>query len=602
MHTQRGGWRQRLALARPSDGPPPEAQRVAQSNMVERLLELWSWGYISAPTAQYLAEGAAMDGSTHPEILQLARAGSSGRWRQNCKRDIERNFMASVKSPPTMTVRVPAYNNKSSDAGDVWVDCEILPPHWLFSTNAEEFPGVLRSFGCAGLEEFWTAAQNSNDPHLLHHPLTSKPDWKKRAIPIVLFGDGAKFARTDSLEVVAWGALLARISTWASKYVTACFVQNAQARGGVRTWDEIWKALAWSIGAMFEGVHPVRDHRGQPWPRGSYGGERAGRPLSRDGYFCVVHRVVGDMGWLYKRLGLRLAPAANEPCAWCACNRSDKPFLDLQPTAAWVGTTLTPPQPAPSNHPVFTIVGVSLFSIALDIMHVFDLGVLQHLVGSLFYIWVWHGQLAGAVPSRVDRLWAMVRAEYDRLGSNCRISNLITTMFASRDAPHQHFPRFTGKAMETRQLVSVVFNLAQRFATGAPRDQAILQCVANFMRFYSVLSFAGPVPTAAEHDRLRNALWPALQTYSRLSFACAADGIRAFALVNKHHFALHLLDQCAHLNPEMVWCYPFEDLIGRVQRVAMASKSGMVSVSIPRVILSKYRRVLHRSLVSANSM
>ena len=467
--------------------------------------------------------------------------------------------------------------------------------------------------------------------------MTSKPDWKKRAIPIVLLGDGAKFARTDSLEVVAWGALLARISTWASKYVVACFVQNAQARGAVRTWDEIWKALAWSFGAMFEGVHPVRDHRGQPWPRGSYGGERAGRPLSRDGYFCVVHRVVGDLDWLYKRLGLRLAPAANEPCAWCACSRSDKPFLDVQPTAARVGTTLTPPQPAPSNrpvftiagvplfstcsqllrgwaprslppqrapsnHPAFTIAGVSLFSIALDIMHVFDLGVLQHLVGSLFYMWVWHGQLAGTVASRVDRLWAMVRAEYDRLGSNCRISNLITTMFASRDAPHQHFPRFTGKAMETRQLVSVVFNLAQRFATGAPRDQAILQCVANFMRFYSVLSFAGPVPTAAEHDRLRNALWPALQTYSRLSFACAADGIRAFALVNKHHFALHLLDQCAHLNPEMVWCYPFEDLIGRVQRVAMASKSGMVSVSIPRVILSKYRRVLHRSLVSANSM
>ena len=112
MHTQRGGWRQRLACARPSDGPPPEAQRVAQSNMVERLLELWSWGYISAPTAQYLAEGAAMDGSTHPEILQLARAGSSGKWRQNCKRDIERNFMASIKSPPTMTMRAPAYNNK----------------------------------------------------------------------------------------------------------------------------------------------------------------------------------------------------------------------------------------------------------------------------------------------------------------------------------------------------------------------------------------------------------------------------------------------------------------------------------------------------------
>ena len=51
-----------------------------------------------------------------------------------------------------------------------------------------------------------------------------------------------------------------------------------------------------------------------------------------------------------------------------------------------MATTLTPPQPAPSSHPVFTIVGVSLFSIALDIMHVFDLGVLQHLVGSLFYI------------------------------------------------------------------------------------------------------------------------------------------------------------------------------------------------------------------------
>ncbi len=62
---------------------------------------------------------------------------------------------------------------------------------------------------------------------------------------------------------------------------------------------------------------------------------------------------------------------------------ADTPFKDFSDSAAWRETVFRPPQPAPSAQPFFTIPGVGLYTLALDSMHVLDLGVLQHTIGNV---------------------------------------------------------------------------------------------------------------------------------------------------------------------------------------------------------------------------
>eukprot|EP00969_Alexandrium_andersonii_P065280 2875502-Alexandrium_andersonii.AAC.1 len=141
----------------------------------------------------------------------------------------------------------------------------------------------------------------------------------------------------------------------------AVFVKSCLAKSG-GTWASIWAILVWSLNCLFAGAHPATQHDGQPWPKGSFGARQAGRPLVPGGFFGVVHRIQGDLDWFNNSLKMRLSPMSNAPCAWCEGNRSTRPFLHLAPDAAWVRTIKKPPEGAPSDHPIWGLAGVGLFS------------------------------------------------------------------------------------------------------------------------------------------------------------------------------------------------------------------------------------------------
>jgi hypothetical protein len=92
------------------------------------------------------------------------------------------------------------------------------------------------------LEAFWGSCIAAADPALHGHPMLSVPNWKARALPLLIYGDGAAFTRTDSLEIVSCSALGQRGSTWRTRLVLASFVKSAQIRGPGGTWDRIWEA------------------------------------------------------------------------------------------------------------------------------------------------------------------------------------------------------------------------------------------------------------------------------------------------------------------------------------------------------------------------
>ncbi len=606
---RRGGWRQRVAreaaagqAASSRDAPAATPQKP--SVLVDRVLELWSWGEVSAGTVQYILEGAVIDGCDHPDAVALSRIGSSGRWQNNCHRDIAAHFLEDITIPrPYVVSDVPAFDTRKPLEGDVLVDVELLLPHQLFSLLAETYPKHFSTFTLNdNLHEFWDNAEGVGDPQLVGHPMQAKANWKNKAVPILLYGDGAKFAKRNSLEIVTWSPLLSRASTWSTKFAMGAFVKSAESQSSaVGTWATLWRVLVWSLDALFSGSHPMMDHKGDPFPPGSYGDLKKGQPLSANGYFGVVHRIVGDLEWLRGQLGLRLAPGGNQPCCWCEGNRTTHPFLDLRPAAAWMGTIRTPPCPAPTAHPIWSISGVQLFTVMVDLMHTADLGILQHFIGCCLYTWVYHSQLEGSVSEKLALLWSRVRELYGTLRSSTRLTHLPLSLFCDPARPHRAFPHLAAKAAETRCLLPVILALCNDLHDGSPQAQARLECAVQLSRYFEVFTGAGCHLTGLEHRTATTAMWAFLEGYSRLSHDSATRGILCWNIVNKHHMLVHLTAQAAHLNPEISWTYPLEDLVGRMQRVAAKSKSGLAPMSLSHSIFLKYRRVLFRACERVNA-
>eukprot|EP00969_Alexandrium_andersonii_P241902 10683316-Alexandrium_andersonii.AAC.1 len=59
----------------------------------------------------------------------------------------------------------------------------------------------------------------------------------------------------------------------------------------------------------------------------------------------------------------------------------------------------------PTDHPVFTVPGCSLHAVSIDEMHTIDLGILQHLCGSLLWGLTYEGPLQGSPQERLLQIW-----------------------------------------------------------------------------------------------------------------------------------------------------------------------------------------------------
>jgi hypothetical protein len=331
----------------------------------------------------------------------------------------------------------------------------------------------------------------------------------------------------------------------------------------------------------------------------SYGEGLAGKPLTDAGFFGVVHGICGDMAWMAERLRLpNFTPNAARPCALCACDRDERPFKDLRAAAAWQETCVVAPAGRPSTSPVWDVPGVNLFTLRLDLMHVCDLGVIPHFVGSCFWSFIYNGEVAGAsIDARTRNLWARIKELYTEHRSNCRISRLDVSFFCNASRPRAEFPFLKGKAAENRQLLPVVLSLCEEFSRGTQRDLARVQCAQSLLGFVRVCSRAGVVLSAAECEEAQRTLQTGMDAYMVLSFlAATVERQLLFNIVNKHHFMMHIGAAAKHVNPEAVWAYQWEDLVGRAQKVAMSTKPGTRSTGIPASFIRRYRRVLHISL------
>ena len=90
----RAGYRQVIAMEAPTTGD------CGQGALAELLRRKWSWGLISTPFIQEIANAAAADGCDKADVHVLAKLGSGGRHASNIHADLLRKLNPSHTSRP----------------------------------------------------------------------------------------------------------------------------------------------------------------------------------------------------------------------------------------------------------------------------------------------------------------------------------------------------------------------------------------------------------------------------------------------------------------------------------------------------------------------
>ena len=189
----------------------------------------------------------------------------------------------------------------------------------------------------------------------------------------------------------------------------------------------------------------------------------------------------------------------------------------------------------------------------------------------------------------LEVVWGLVRELYKERKVKNRLSNLDLKMFCNPDKPRAAFPVLSAHAAETASLLPLLAQVCSDMSSGSPRDEQRLACALRLMQVEEVLRTSGTILSDAQHMRLVDAMFAAMQHYTNLAAMAAANSQLLFNVVNKHHYLLHLAMQAKHLNPRLAWCYCMEDLVGKVQRVAAKSTDALSQTKLPKKVFQKWR-------------
>ena len=185
------------------------------SELADLLEELYAWGVISAVLIQLIAQAAVVDGLRNERVEKMSKAAACGDCPGNARRDLFLNSPWHQQEVPSTEITLPVQSQHAKVVNGVNVPAKtrldmkhtIFLPHLMFRwlvANAQDFLDTVLHFKPSW---FW-ANCHPEDPRLRDHPINAQPDFKNRAHPIVLHGDGAQSTDLgDSLLTLSWGFL-----------------------------------------------------------------------------------------------------------------------------------------------------------------------------------------------------------------------------------------------------------------------------------------------------------------------------------------------------------------------------------------------------------
>lgn len=596
----RGGHKQRRLSADQHSEPAPDDDVTASdlSPLGMCLLDKWSWGVLSAPAVQEMAQAAKLNGCRQPDILFMASAGTHGQHQGNVHRDLMKKYCKDMVVPEVYITEIP-FKVLDEDSGDMTVqhlDCHMLLPHdWLASLDRA---GCLQShWGTDRVAAFWRA-QKANNPKLFQNPVTEVKDFDKVFIPLLLHGDGARYGERTSVMVYTVRSILSLLSVNDSQLLLAAVPKRCRATGASDTWDAIWRHLVWSFQAAFEGRHPQLTFDGQPFAQGSLRQELAGKSLCPNtGLRGIIWVISGDMEHLANELKCP-HPSSNQPCGKCRANVTTLPFSDFRPAAKWKATRPSPLESRaspPSAHIIMTVPGVVAQTFEFDGLHVLELGVTSHAIGNAI------ADLAyDVLPGTKSKALASLNKEivnlYSDLAirSDCRVPPLEFSNFCSS---RHDYPVLHGvKARETRYFVPVVLALCLKYETAdvyTKHRTAALRALDHMYRIIDAHPLFFPDKDQAV---FKEQVETFLAHYSWLAKQAMDAGLNKWSVVPKHHYTAHLPDQTQFLALRASWTYGGESIVGRISALFQASSAGTAAHKTTKPVIGKYRIAMNLRL------
>jgi len=558
------------------------------SPLANTLLTLWGQGELSAPSLQRIAHAAKLSGCTSEDVRDFAALGTFGKHHQNCHRDLLKRMPQSM-----VPASVPlACNVKDSKANrpDLRQLPLKLPCLWMhhFSSQLQNTLLFQGFFGTERLEEFWKQV-DLKGPRWRDHSFHTKPNWKKRCIPLLLHGDGAEFQNQDSLFTISFKGLLNTTNDFqenlwiASVPKRACFEGRPDLDGTLHT---VWQWIAWSLTALFHNQWPATDPFGHEILETSPLFDKVGCSILPDGYFCALIGIMGDMEFFQNELGLN-HQGSNNPCHLCKCNREGRPWNDFSKKAAWRATQKNGAQ-KDLKHPLFKVPGVTAHTTCLDVLHVLDLGFVSHCLANIIFDLVIN-ILPGNRKQNLHEVWAFIQSHQQHTEHGNALSHFTLGHFCNVKKIFKTYPIMHHlKAAQLRMLVPVGYQLAQHYGVGSIACEKKKSLMANLDLWYNFIYEEPLVPHPARAQEAMAYMDKALQCYQWLAADAVAKEKCMWSMVPKHHYSCELAGQALYLNPKFVWTYGSEDYVGKLSALGASCMRGVAAFHVPFLMDEKY--------------
>ena len=411
---------------------------------------------------------------------------------------------------------VRAVPGKAHPPEVVWTEWPIFllqdQLHCLYKHHPEEFRRrFLGGQEKSVLSGYWGALRD-DDPRLAHHPVKYQDEWRRRTIPGRLHGDAVPYGKSRSASVtvnnvssmLAEGDSLDCLNLW-------WWLPKAIACKGVacegeeqNTFNRFWKVAIWDLLCCLRGEFLPFDWDnkiiGPGHPR--YG--KVGRIM--DDMLFAILQVTNDTE--HNANFLRLQNWQHLcPCNWCPASSerdSIMPYSDFSEDSAWIPLQVTVDDwiQEPIEHPLWEawcLIGITLFSLCLDILHILDLGVLQYFLGSAIWTLVHESNLGGTFHERCEHVWRLLCEAHEALGTNYRErlqKDDFWGIFGRQVGPHPgKFPELSGKAARTRHALPAVLKVAERMHAEQHLNKTEhvlrLKALRKITEFYAIVMAGG---------------------------------------------------------------------------------------------------------------
>lgn len=596
----RGGWQQRSraddealqALAGVPGQRPPLARDETKSVFARGLLLEWGWGDLSGPAVRRLAGQAVADGLSNRLVKSIAALGSEGRCPGNIERDLFRKFAAKF-NPDRLAQPL---------VGPI-IKC-FLPPHELFGAIAREFPAefaVRLGARRDRLAEFWQMFRQSirgREYFDFNAELRNRSEEElSRLVPVVLHCDAGPYTKKKSCYVLSWGSLLGVGSEQESTYLIASWIdkkQNAQDE------EALWPCLAQSLAAMSSFRYPLGNLDGTDFEPGTWRDRAKGTLLAPAadgvGFGAVLLGLKADLEWYTNSMGWQGYNSAF-PCGLCRADRLGVPWHDPRETALWRTTVFNlidyrDKYTAPGCHPVNHFVGVSGYTVFLDLLHICDYrGITSLVIANTLWGIVQDREIAHTQEQSLAILNAEVAEFYSVNNVQNRLPEITVSMLIDDKSRTTAQPQLKGptvKAANTRSLLPYVAELARRKDTGTPKTRHRRKLCEWLQRFYDIVYTADMFLTGPQKMDLSYAVQRVGLHYLWLSTQAIMEARVAWGVTPKVHYFLHIPLHADILNPRFVQTYKEEGFVGRCTTLYASCANGPYWPTIQLRAIRKY--------------